>query len=153
MSTMDYRMLDSAYIAVLHAHSLIAQSSIFPVPHDADAIRDGADIILSDFCWLQTDGRKPLFEQRYRAASLPSGGRLDYAWAQELEYGAIVLEVTYQGEASVTVDGWAHYTLHAAETDHFVVGLRNFREVPSFELVAGEGGCRVQSARLRIYEL
>ena len=42
------------------------QSSIFPTPHEADAIRNKADIILSDFCWLQTAGRTPAFRKQVR---------------------------------------------------------------------------------------
>ena len=153
MSTMNYRMLDGAYIATLHAAGLKTQSSIFPVPHEADAIRDKADIILSDFCWLQTDGRKPVAEKKARKVTLAADGVYGFTCPKELEYGAMVLEFLYVGTGTVTVNGQAQYPLSSETEQSFVVGFRSLRQAPSFEVKAGEGGCTLKGVRVRFYEI
>ena len=153
MSTMKYDMLDSAYIATLHAAGMHTQSSIFPVPHDADAIRDGADIILSDFCWLQTEGRTPMLEKKARRVALAAGESYGFCCPEQLEYGAIVLEFLFEGEGSLTVDGVAEYPLSSETEQTFTVGRRSLRTAPSFELKAGDKGLKLKGLRARIYRI
>ena len=153
MSTMNYRMLDSAYIAKIHGAGMRAQSSIFPTPHEADAIRDKADVILSDFCWLQTEGRTPLAEKKIRKTVLNADETLAQTCPQELEYGAMVLEFIYSGEGKLTVNGKAVYPLSAAAEQTFVVGFRSLRQAPSFEVKAGEKGLVLKGVRVRFYQI
>ncbi|MBR1576519.1 MAG: hypothetical protein IJ654_08750 [Bacteroidales bacterium] len=153
MSTMNYHMLDGAYIAAMHEAGLKAQSSIFPVPHEADAIHDKADIILSDFCWLQTQGRQPMLEKKARKVALDGDAVYGLTCPKELEYGAMVLEFRYVGKGTVTVNGEARYALSSDTEDTFLVGFRSLRQAPSFEVKAGEGGCVLKSVRIRFYEI
>ena len=153
MSTMKYDMLDADYIATLHAAGMHTQSSIFPAPHEADAIRDGADIILSDFCWLQTDGRTPFDEYKTRRLVLSGDAIESYACPEALEFGAMVLEFTYSGKGSVTVGGKAVYPLDSATEQRFVVGYRSHAQAPSFEIRTEEGGLTVKGLRARFYRI
>jgi hypothetical protein len=153
MSTMKYDMLDAGYIATMHAAGMNTQSSIFPAPHEGDAIRDGADIILSDFCWLQTQGRKPLAEKCFRKTALAAGEVFGGACPEELEYGAMVLEFRFAGTGEVTVNGKAVYPLSSAEEQCFVVGYRSLCCTPSFEVKAGEGGLTLKGLRVRYYKI
>ena len=153
MSTMKYDMLDADYIATMHAAGMNTQSSIFPVPHEADAIRDGADIILSDFCWLQTEGRKAFLEKKVRKASLPAGGTIGYTCPEELEYGAIVLELDFSGQGQVTVDGKAVYPISSETEQRFTVGLRSVGIAPSFEVNAEGNGLALKGLRARFYKI
>ena len=153
MSTMKYDMLDADYIATMHAAGMNTQSSIFPTPHEADAIRDGADIILSDFCWLQTEGRKAFLEKKVRKASLPAGGTIGYTCPEELEYGAIVLEFDFSGQGQVTVDGKAVYPISSETEQRFTVGLRSVGIAPSFEVNAEGNGLALKGLRARFYKI
>ena len=153
MSTMKYDMLDADYIATMHAAGMNTQSSIFPVPHETDAIRDKADIILSDFCWLQTEGRKPLVEKKVRKATLPVGGTIGYTCPEELEYGAMVLEFDFSGQGEVKVDGKAVYPISSETEQHFTVGFRSTRIAPSFELSAEGNGLVLKGLRARFYKI
>ena len=153
MSTMKYDMLDADYIATLHAAGMHTQSSIFPAPHEADAIRDGADIILSDFCWLQTEGRTPFDEYKTRRLVLSGDAAESYACPEALEFGAMVLEFTYSGKGSVVVGGKAVYPLDSATEQRFVVGYRSHALAPSFEIRTEEGGLTVRGLRARFYRI
>lgn len=153
MSTMKYDMLDSAYIAVMHEAGMHTQSSIFPVPHDADAIRDKADIILSDFCWLQTEGRTPMMEKKARRVAVKAGGNYGFSCPEELEYGAIVLEFRFAGEGQVTVDGEAVYPISSETEQSFLVGYRSLRTAPSFDVKAGDKGLVLKGLRARFYRI
>ena len=153
MSTMKYDMLDADYIATMHAAGMNAQSSIFPVPHEADAIRDKADIILSDFCWLQTEGRKALLEKKVRKAPLPVGGTIGFTCPEELEYGAMILEFDYTGQGEVTVNGKAVYPISSETEQHFAVGFRSTGIAPSFEVSAEGNGLVLKGLRARFYKI
>jgi len=153
MSTMGYRMLKADYIATMHAAGMNVQSSIFPAPHEADAIQDGADIILSDFCWLQTEGRKPLQEKKLRKSTLAAGEILEGRCPEELEYGAMVVEFSFTGEGSLTVNGKSVYPLSSETEQCKVVGYRSLRQAPSFELKAGDSGLTLKKLRVRYYKI
>ena len=153
MSTMKYDMLDSGYIATMHAAGMNTQSSIFPTPHEADAIRDKADIILSDFCWLQTAGRTPAFRKQVRKLALEPGAGFAFTCPEEWEYGAMVLEFDFEGTGELTVNGSRVYPLSAENGPHFVDGFRSLNLAPSFEIKAGEGGCKLKGLRARFYRI
>ena len=150
---MKYGMLDADYIATMHAAGMHTQSSIFPVPHDADAIRDGADVILSDFCWLQTEGRTPMLEKKARKVTVGAGETYGVTCPEELEYGALVLQFTFVGEGEVTVDGKAVYPVSSETEQTFLVGRRSLRLAPSFEVKAGEKGLTLKGLRARFYRI
>ena len=153
MSTMKYDMLDAAYIATLHGAGMHTQSSIFPTPHEADAIRDGADIILSDFCWFQTAGRAPILRKQVRKLGLGGGETFSCVCPEILEYGASVLEFSFCGEGEMLVNGQRRYPLSATGDTPVVLGFRSLRTAPSFEIKAGEGGLAVKGLRVRFYRI
>ena len=155
MSTMKYDMLDAGYISTMHAAGMNTQSSIFPAPHEADAIRDKADIILSDFCWLQTEGRKPIREHKARYVPLESVSTYYDVCPEELEFGAMVLEFRFKGEGNVRIGATGvEYPLSSEEEQSFVVGYRFLRDKPSFFITAtGENGLTLKGLRARYYKI
>ncbi|MBQ8046905.1 MAG: hypothetical protein IJ196_03155 [Prevotella sp.] len=52
VSTMNYRLETSSFCHTLREKGYEVQSSIFPTPHDLLSTRNGASIVLSDFCYL-----------------------------------------------------------------------------------------------------
>ena len=123
------------------------------VRHALKLLDDGADILLSDFCWLQTEGRTPVDEHRTRLLVLSGDAVESYACPEELEFGAMVLEFTYSGKGSVTVNGKAVYPLDSEAEQRFVVGYRSRALAPSFEIRNGEGGLTVKGLRARFYRI
>ena len=84
-------------IKALHAAGHTVQSSIYPTPKEAYAVRNGADILLSDFCWRPAKGMKPA----KHAVLHGNGAELSF---NECELGALTLTLKGKGRCTVTVE-------------------------------------------------
>lgn len=153
ISTMKYDMLDSAYISTVRNAGYDVQSSIFPSPHDADAIRDGASIMLSDFCWFQTEGRNPVEKVKVKHKALMEGQDYVLSFGDEIEFGAIVIDADVKGKATIIVNGKKEYTVDSESEQKFVVGCRSADIKPSVRIVAGPGGCALKNGYVRFYKI
>ena len=155
MSTMKYDMLDGAYIAKMHEAGMVCQSSIFPSPHEADAILDGADIILSDFCWLQGESSNPLLSWKERKLKLNPDNDFLYRWNQELEFGAVTVELeVVSGKAVLTVnDTYVYEIPREGRGNKVVLGFRGHEFVPSVTIEVPEGECVIKGLSVKCYDL
>ena len=57
------------------------------------------------------------------------------------------------GTGELTVNGSRVYPLSAENGPHFVDGFRSLNLAPSFEIKAGEGGCKLKGLRARFYRI
>ena len=148
MSTMNYEMQDSSYIAALHEAGRVVQSSIFPTPHEQRSMHDGADIELSDFFWHQNAGRlvtagidmklELAAGESWSSPSVPVG---DFAaMTVHLDFVGSVLLKIWDYRASK--DGWTlaprEYILNRSSRGEDAVGLRLYKTAPRIEIVAQE---------------
>lgn len=152
MSTMRYEMLDSAYISKVQEAGFLAQSSIFPTPHDQDAIRDGADIVLSDFYWYQTGTREPFESMSADVApgkTWHSPSMLDVG-----DFSAVTIEASIAGPAVIKVYEQDSIRTYALSGDGSPVhmGFRFYKTVPRVELSVPEDGVH-SSIKVDYYRL
>lgn len=158
MSTMKYDLLDDEYVEAVRAAGYQVQSSIFPMPHDADAIRGGASIMLSNFCWFQSDGLEPEHEYDSSAAGadklrLACGDTVNFCHSgAEPGLGAVIFDIVIKGKADVVIDD-VTYSVDNPEPGRFLVGYRYAAEPLSAAVTAGEGGCVITSAKASYYRL
>lgn len=133
-------------VEALHAAGHPVQSSIYPTPNEAYAVRNGADILLSDFCWRPAKGMKPAESATVHA----KGGSDGTASFDECELGA--LTVTVKGKGSCTVIVEEHAATGVIETRTYEFGeagsqndvterlsFRFWKTAPSVNITASDG--------------
>ena len=151
MSTMNYRMLDAAYIQALKDAGFEVQASIFPSPHEQRALTDGVTIELSDFYWHQTQGRKATASLKKKILNLAEGE--SFHWTKEApEYSAVTMELDFQGSLEITLCGRT-YTLSHQDADRpEKFGVRLYKSNPELTLKA-LGSTNVKSLKVHLYTL
>lgn len=152
MSTMKWKMLDSTYIATIRNAGHEVQSSIFVTPHEADAIHYGASYILSDFCWLQQEGRTPVYAGKYEKLQLDEGDSISYRYPEVLDYGAMTMSITFSGTVDILINGKKEYTFSSAEKQTRDIGFRFSRTRPEYLVTAGQD-CVIYDCEADIYAI
>ena len=158
MSTMKYELLDAEYVGAVRAAGYQVQSSIFPMPYDADAIRDGATIMLSNFCWFQSEGLEPEYEYDSSAVGadklrLGCGGTACFCHSEaEPGLGAVIFDMVIEGKADIVIDD-VTFGVDNPEPGRFLVGYRYAAEPLSAVVTAGDGGCTIKRAKASYYRL
>ena len=151
MSTMDYRMLDAAYIQALKNAGYEVQASIFPAPHEQRALTDGVTIELSDFYWYQTQGRKATASLKKKSLNLAEGE--SFHWTKEApEYSAVTMELDFQGSLEITLCGRTYTLSHqeAGQPERF--GIRLYKSNPELTLKA-LASTNIKSLKVNLYTL
>lgn len=151
MSTMNYRMLDAAYIQALKDAGFEVQASIFPSPHEQRALTDGVTIELSDFYWHQTQGRKAIASLKKTSLDLAEGE--SYEWTMKApDYSAITMELEFQGTLEITLCGRTYTLSHqeAGLPERF--GVRLYKSNPELTLKA-LASTNIKSLKVHLYTL
>lgn len=151
MSTMNYRMLDAAYIQALKDAGFEVQASIFPSPHEQRALTDGVTIELSDFYWHQTQGRKATTSLKKKSLDLAEGE--SYEWTMKApDYSAITMELEFQGTLEITLCGRTYTLSHqeAGQPERF--GVRLYKSNPELTLKA-LASTNIKSLKVHLYTL
>ena len=151
MSTMNYRMLDAAYIQALKDAGFEVQASIFPSPHEQRALTDGVTIELSDFYWHQTQGRKATTSLKKKSLDLAEGE--SFNWKEEAsELSAVTMELDFQGSLEITLCGRTYTLSHqeAGQPERF--GVRLYKSNPELTLKA-LASTNIKSLKVHLYTL
>lgn len=151
MSTMNYRMLDAAYIQALKDAGFEVQASIFPSPHEQRALTDGVTIELSDFYWHQTQGRKATTSLKKKSLDLAEGE--SFNWKEEAsEFSAVTMELDFQGSLEITLCGRTYTLSHqeAGQPERF--GVRLYKSNPELTLKA-LASTNIKSLKVHLYTL
>ena len=151
MSTMNYRMLDAAYIQALKDAGFEVQASIFPSPHEQRALTDGVTIELSDFYWHQTQGRKAIASLKKTSLDLAEGE--SFNWKEEAsEFSAVTMELEFQGTLEITLCGRTYTLSHqeAGLPERF--GVRLYKSNPELTLKA-LASTNIKSLKVHLYTL
>lgn len=151
MSTMNYRMLDAAYIQALKNAGFEVQASIFPSPHEQRALTDGVTIELSDFYWHQTQGRKATTSLKKKSLELAEGE--SFNWKEEAsEFSAVTMELEFQGTLEITLCGRTYTLSHqeAGLPERF--GVRLYKSNPELTLKA-LASTNIKSLKVNLYTL
>lgn len=151
MSTMNYKMLDAAYIQALKDAGFEVQASIFPAPHEQRALTDGVTIELSDFYWHQTQGRKATASLKKKSLNLAEGK--SFHWTKEApEYSAVTMELDFQGSLEISLCGRTYTLSHqeAGQPERF--GVRLYKSNPELTLKA-LASTNIKSLKVNLYTL
>ncbi len=150
MSTMNYRMLDAAYIHAVRDAGFEVQASIFPTPHEQRALTDGVSIELSDFFWYQTQGRKPINSLKKKRLNLPEGESISWT-AKAPSYAAATLDLLFSGSVEIAFCGKTYTFSHAEADTPERIGLRLYREDPEVSIKALEDS-QIKSLQIHLYD-
>ena len=149
VSSMNRRLLTKEYCHAIREKGFEVQSSIFKTPHEVQALRNGVTILLTDFAKLPEPNQKSVLKlrKRDRRASQP----VIKQWNEEIECGALVLEIDFKGEVEIILNGERRYPLTRSVrgTDRF--GIRFTEKKPSLSVKISEGGI-VRSLRADVYK-
>ena len=151
VSTMNYHMLDSAYIQTVKDAGYEVQASIFPAHHAQRALGDGITIQLSDFYWYQTQGRKAIASLKKKGLSLSEGE--NFVWTEQApEYAAVTLELVFTGSLEITFCGKSFTLTHEGQQKPERFGLRLFKSDPEVSLKA-LGATDIRSLKVDLYAI
>ena len=151
VSTMNYHMLDSAYIQTVKNAGFEVQASIFPVQHAQRAVSDGVTIQLSDFYWHQTEGRKAIASLKKKGLHLSDGEF--FVWTEPSpEFSAITLELDFTGTLEILFCGKTYTLTHEGQQKPESFGLRLFQSDPDVSLKA-LGATDIQSLRIDLFAI
>ena len=164
MSTMKYDMEDADYIDALQDVGYWVQASIFPTPHEQRVLHDGVDIELSDFFWHQTVGREPKVSVNEEVA-LKAGESWQSPAMEVGDFAGMTVHLEFAGALELRVKDHIHrdsrpadwkledrlYQLIRDDYGEEAMGIRLYKSVPAFEIVAGEE--MVVKVKADVYEL
>ncbi len=151
MSTMNYHMLDSAYIHTVKNAGHQVQASIFPAHHTLRATGDGVTIQLSDFYWHQTQGRKAIASLKKKGLSLSEGE--SFTWTEQApEFSAITMDLDFTGSLEVSFCGKTYTLTHEEWHKPENFGLRLFKSNPEV-CVKALGTADIKSLKIKLYAI
>lgn len=150
MSTMDYKMLDANYIRAVKKAGYEVQASIFPAPHEQQALKDGVTIELSDFYWYQTKGRKAVSSLKKKEFVLPADNTFDWE-LRAPEYAAVTLELDYSGVLEITLNGRTYILKHEEAGQPEIFSARLYKSNPHITLKALSPS-HVYSLKMDLYD-
>lgn len=152
ISSMGHVDLREEMCSALKEHGCETQSSIFRTPYEMKAVHDGATILLTDFAWFQTEGRKPYSSYVEKSLSMDNGKTLEKEW-EKLEYAAMTIDITCKGDFELLVNGERSYSIGHDDKDTEHLGFRLYRQAPSIKLVSVEDGGELDCLRVRVYKI
>lgn len=150
ISSMNRLDVSAEMCQALRERGYEIQSSIAPTPWDMKATHDGVTILLTDFAWFQTKGRKPVAKFIENASYVAEGAVFSHTW-DEIEYGAMVVTLTCKGEYELTLNGRSYTICHDGK-DTERIGARFYKTAPSFELKCLKSGS-VKEIKVEVYSL
>lgn len=148
ISSMHYPLMRKSVCDSLKAAGYTTQSSIFPVPHEMEAISNGAEIILSDFCWFPTEGMKA--DKTYSFKNKESVCENFPA----VEFACMTVKLNCTGHYVLTVNGMEKSYDIDNDGGQILLGYRLFNTVPSVELKPADDCTdgRVRKLEVSIYQ-
>lgn len=135
ISSMKYDMCCAEMCKALITAGYDVQSSIFPSPHELDAVRNGVTMLLSDFAWCPGNDMKPFESRNLKTSS-------EISWKGErAEYGAFTVEVEGKGKWEVDISGERTYVINRETAGKETISLRYYNREPTFYLkvLSGKG--------------
>ena len=149
ISSMHYPLMRKGVCDSLRTAGYTTQSSIFPIPHEMEAISNGADIILSDFCWFPLDGVKPssTFSAKNKKEFSKEFGKVKFA--------TMTLRISCKGAYELTVNGNAKKYTIDNDGEEILLGYRMYETVPSIVLepVNPEAEASIKYVKVELFDL
>ncbi len=152
ISSMNYRMFTRDFCQAIRKAGFEVQSSIFPTPHDAEAIQNGVSIMLSDFCYLPNNQKKPFQTISIEKGKLQKEEEINKVYDSSIKYGACVLEVNFKGSIEVIINKKRHYSYTRKKLGTEYIGMRFYEDTPDVQIIAKEDS-KIKKGKVYIYQL
>lgn len=125
VSSMRRDLLTRDFIHALTSQGFHVQSSIFPTPHEMQAIHDGATIILSDFCLLPY-ARHGHSTARVQKKDLFMNTGDTLLWTMpSAEHSSLHLQIQFAGSLEIIVDERRKYEITSSAEETWINGWRH----------------------------
>ncbi|MBO5685891.1 MAG: hypothetical protein J6R73_04820 [Alistipes sp.] len=148
ISTMTTAMLTPEFCHALTSRGYEVQASIFRAPAEMVAQRNGITYQLTDFSMMPNPQRTPQYRWTLRQAqTLSPETPITQSW-EAVECGALTLEIAYEGEVTVTLNGKRTYPLSGRGVEH--IGTRLFGQSPTLHITTNGKG-KVLRAEALVY--
>lgn len=149
ISTMKYALYTPEFCKALTERGYIVQASIFPAPHEAIAQRNGISYQLTDFSIMPD--HKPIGKGKGKLKAISQNATWEWSHRGEIECAALTLDVEFDGEVEITINGNRKYTLKRESMGKDIIGGRLFGKTPSVKITAKQGAT-VKRATAKVYE-
>ena len=149
ISSMEYKLYTADFCKGFTDRGYIVQASIFPAPHEAIAQRNGITYQLTDFSIMPT--HKPIATGKGKIDAKPQAASWQWACDEVLECGALTLDIEFEGEIEVTMNGGRKYTLQRDKMGKDIIGDRFFGKGSQVE-VTTKPGATVKKATAKVYK-
>ena len=149
ISSMEYKLYTADFCKALTDRGYIVQASIFPAPHEAIAQRNGITYQLTDFSIMPS--HKPIHTGKGKIDAKSPSASWRWECSEVLERGALTLDIEFEGEIEVVMNGVRKYTLTREKMGKDIIGDRFFGKGSSVEVVA-KPGATVKKATAKVYK-
>ena len=146
---MEYKLYTADFCKGLTDRGYIVQASIFPAPYEAIAQRNGITYQLTDFSIMPT--HKPIATAKGKIDAKSQAASWRWACEEELERGALTLDIEFEGEIEVVMNGGRKYTLKRDKMGKDIIGDRFFGKGSQVE-VSAKPGATVKKATAKVYK-
>ena len=94
---------------------------------------------------------KPIYKGRGVLKASTHDATWEWNCGEELERGALTLDIEFAGEVEITINGKQKYTLSHDDLSSYTIGSRSFNSVPALKVTA-KPGAQVKKAIARVYK-
>lgn len=148
ISTMIPEILTPEFCQALTSRGYEVQASIFRTPTEMVAQRNGITYQLTDFSMMPNPQRTPLHRWKAkRATNITPETPITQSW-ERTECGALTLEIAYEGELTITLNGKRTYHLSGRGVER--IGTRCFDQSPTLQIATNSRG-KVLRAEALVY--
>lgn len=137
ISTMSTTLLTKEFNKELTDRGYAVQASIFRKPDELTAYSNDVTIQLSDFCVMPEQGLKTVDKWKKKNVRLQAGESLKKS-GEEMEYGAVILNIKIKGEVEILINNDCRYVLSDEKISGGCIGIRFNNTIPSVEITAAE---------------
>lgn len=152
VSSMEREALTRERIAKFRALGYEVQSSVYPAPREAYAVRDGVSIVLSDFSIMPDSKNKPAKVITVDSQTLAQGSTLKFTADNKVKEGGVAIEIEFEGVLEIAFDKRKDlYTLYNNGSYCDRVGRRFINGLGNVSLHGVEES-KIKSAKIYFYE-
>ena len=151
VSSMNREALTRERIKRLRDLGYEVQSSIYITPREVYALRDGANIILSDFSIMPDPNNQPSQVITLDPQELAQGQTLRINADGKVKDGGVAIDIEFEGTMEIALNKEKIYTLHNNGTYRDRFGTRFINAKGNISL-HGVDACKIKSAKIYFYD-
>ncbi|MCR4920616.1 MAG: hypothetical protein K5945_02770 [Bacteroidaceae bacterium] len=150
-SSMKYETYTKGFCDSIRQAGFGLEASIFPTRPEAQAVVDGASILLSNRAYMPNPTMKPRSSVKVGKHRFIIGEGTIVEAPDTTEYGASVMQITYRGTLSLIFNEKDTCTLRRGDWGTDTYGVRHFKKRPKVEILSMENS-EIKSGKLYLYE-